>query len=183
MSEVNFRYGDYVKEGVEVFKANLVPCIVGMILCGVPILGMIVMINFLEAIKKNKGEGTPIDIGALLNFDNAVDKIVVCIITGIGFQIFFVPGALIYFGPAILADKPGTPFMNAVKGSLAFGKANLVPSIITAIVVSIVAMVGCILLGIGMLITGPIALTTYWLAYQDAKTAIEAAAAQDGVQI
>lgn len=168
------KYGEYISGGVEIFKANLVPCIVATLCLCIPIVGMVVMVNFFAGIKGFKEGGTPIDIGGLFNFENVVDKILVVIVMAIGFMLCVIPGCLIYFAPLIVADKPGTPFMDAVNQSLAFGKANLVNMIILVLILGFLGSIGSVALGIGMLITYPISMCAAWCAYADHKGAISA---------
>jgi uncharacterized membrane protein len=191
---VQMRYGDYIKGGFEIVKANLVPSIVFALLLGLPIVslaGPIFMVNFLAAVKAAKHEGKPIQIGDLFNFENAVDKwvgpFIVAICIGIGNMCFVIPGILLagilYFTAPILADKPGTPFLNAIKGAASFGKANMVPCVLLAFVLGLVAFLGVIGCGVGILITLPTSMAAGFLAYEDHRSAIEAAAADGGVQI
>lgn len=178
------KYGDYIKGGWEIVKANLGAAIVATLCIGmIPFVGLLVMVNFLAGVKAAKHEGKPIAIGDLFNFDNAVDKIVGPLVVGIGFMFCFVPGALIYFAIPILADKPGTPFMDAVKAGLAFGKANIVPMILLVFIMFFVGGLGAIACYVGMFITQPIALAGLYLAYEDHKSAVQAAAAEGGVQL
>lgn len=191
---VQMRYGDYIKGGLEIVKANLVPSVVFALCMFIPIVSLaspIFMVNYMAMVKAAKHEGKPMEIGGLFNFENAVDKWVgvflagLCI--GIGNACFVIPGiiaaGIFYFVGPILADKPGTPFVNALKGSLQFGKANLVPMIILAFVMGLVAFVGAIACGVGLLVTLPISMAGGFLAYEDHRSAVEAAAAEGGVQI
>lgn len=191
---VQMRYGDYVKEAFEIVKANLVPSVVFALATAIPLVNLlspIFMINFMAAVKAAKHEGRPIQIGDLLNMENAVDKwvgmFIVGLAVGIGNMCFIIPGlvlaAILYFTAPILADKPGTPFMNAIKGAFAFGKGNIVPSLLLVIVLGLVAFVGVLACGVGTLVTMPIAVAAGFLAYEDHKAAVEAAAAESGVQI
>ncbi len=167
------KYGDYISGGVDIFKANIVPCIVATLCLIIPIVGMVVLVNFIAGIKGFKEGGTPIDIGALFNFENVVDKILVVLVMSIGFMLCIIPGCLIYFAPFIVADKPGTGFMDAVNQSLSFGKANLVNMIILVLVLGIVSGIGSVIV-IGTLITFPISMGAAWCAYADHKGAISA---------
>lgn len=183
---VQMRYGDYVKGGFEIVKANLVPSVVYALLLFIPIVslgGPIWTVNFMACVKAAKHEGKPIQIGDLFNFENAVDKWVGGFIMGLGFMCCIVPGMLLAFIPAIIADKPGTPFMNAVKGALAFGKANIVPMIMLMLVAMVVIVIGEILCVVPVLVALPTAQAAIFLAYEDHKSAVEAAAAEGGVQI
>jgi uncharacterized membrane protein len=188
------RYGDYIKGGLDIVKANIVPSVVLMLLPIIPFVGLVMpifVVNYLAGVKAAKHQGKPIALGDLFNFENAVDKWVGLFIAGlcigIGNMLFVIPGIIaagfFYFVPMILADKPGTPFMNAIKGSISFAKANAVPCILVAFIMGLVGALGMVACGIGMLITMPISLAAGYLCYEDHKAGIEAAAAQGGVQL
>jgi uncharacterized membrane protein len=191
---VQMKYGDYIKGGLDIVKANLVPSIVLPVLMCVPLVGLagpIFIVNYMAAVKAAKHEGKPMEIGLFFNFENAVDKWVglfLCgLLTQIGMMLLFIPGLIVagvtFFTAPILADKPGTPFMSAIKASVAFGKANLVPMILVALVLGIFQMLGVIACFVGMFITMPVAVAGAYLAYEDHKSAVEAAAATDGVKL
>ena len=63
------------------------------------------------------------------------------------------------------------------------GRTYLNLLIIFALVINVVANIGSALFGIGMLITAPIAMCAYMLAFDTHRAAIEAAAAADGVTL
>lgn len=190
---VQMRYGDYVKQAFDIVKANLVPSIVLVALPIIPLVGLVMpifLVNYLAAVKAAKNEGKSMELGDLFNFENAVDKWVgvflvilinglasMCVIGGI------ITGGLFLFVPAILADKPGTPFMSAIKASFYFGKANLVPLILLSIVAGIVYFVGILACGLGVFITMPVAAASIYIAYEDHRSALEAAAAEGGVAL
>ncbi|MCO5165026.1 MAG: hypothetical protein M9894_01495 [Planctomycetes bacterium] len=184
------RYGDYIKGGLDVFKANLVPSIVAVVCTMIPFVGLLVMVNYMAGVKAAKHDGKPIQIGDLFNFENAVDKIVgpflVMVLVQIGASIFVIPGLIIgglfVFVSPILADRPGTNFLDAMKASLHFAKGNLVPCILLQLVMGIVMMVG-FMCCVGAFVTMPIALAGTFLAYEDHKSAVQAAAAEGGVQL
>lgn len=183
---VQMRFGDYVKDGFEIVKANLVPSVVFTLLLFIPIVslgGPIWIVNFMAAVKAAKHEGKPIQIGDLFNFENAVDKWVGPFIASLGFMCCIIPGMILAFTPCIIADKPGTPFMSAVKAALSFGKANIVPMILLMLVAMVVIMIGEILCVVPVLVAFPVAQAAIFLAYEDHKAAVEAAAAEGGVQI
>lgn len=192
------KYGDYISGGWGIVKANLVPCIVlvlimvvlGMVPLG-GLLNPLLMVNFMAQVKAAKKDGKPMDIGGFFNFENAVDKLVGPIIIGfvaglasicLVIPMFIVMGVFCFLMP-ILADKPGTPFMNAIKGSMAWGKQNIIPGTLLVIVTMLVAFVGVLACGLGTFITLPIANAALYLAYEDHKSSVEAAAAGEGVQL
>ncbi|MCW8138883.1 MAG: hypothetical protein KIT58_08260 [Planctomycetota bacterium] len=184
------KYGDYIKGGLEIFKANLVPSVVAVLCMMIPFVGLLVMINYMAGVKAAKHEGKPIAIGDLFNFENAVDKIVgpflVMVLVQIGASIFFIPGLIVgglfVFVSPIIADRPGTNFLDAMKGSLHFAKANLVPCILLQLVIGLVMFAG-FMCCVGGFVTMPIALAASFLAYEDHKSAVQAAAAEGGVQL
>jgi hypothetical protein len=179
---VEMKYGDYIKGGVDLFKVNLVPSIVAMICMCIPIFGIQVSVNYLRGLKEAKASGKAIEIGSLFAMDNIVNNIITMIICFLFAMCCGLPFALVYFGPALCADHPGVGFMDIVKGALAFGKQNLVPSLILMIILSIVGGIGGVVV-VGSLITYPIAMGAMWCAYEDHKAAIHAAAAESGVTL
>lgn len=208
---VEMKLGDYIKASVDIVKANLPGAAVAGLLMNLataisivgqvgafvfPPLGLIALlaipvalvqgvfvINYMRAVKQAKHEAKPIAVGDILNFENIVDKVVGGFAWGLGFACCCIPGVLILFTPCILADRPGTSFMNAIKAALAFGKANLVPSLLLALVCLILAYAGSIACLVGMFITGPIGMGAIYLAYEEHKIAVEAAAAEGGVAL
>jgi uncharacterized membrane protein len=183
---VQMRYGDYVKQSWEIVKANIGPSIVFTIACFFPIvnLGMpIWMCNFMAAIKAAKNEGKPIQIGDIFNFENAADKWLGPFLASLAYMCCVIPGMIVAFTPCIIADKPGTPFMSAIKGALQFGKANIVPMILVCIVCGVVIAIGQILCVLPVLITFPIGQAAMFLAYEDHRAAVESAAAEGGIQL
>lgn len=209
---VEMKYGDYIKGAVDVVKANLVPAAVAGVLINLamlistagsvlaqvvmPVLGMlsllaipvglvqgVFVINWMKAVKAAKHEGKPIAIGDLLNFENVVDKVLTGILFGIGIMCCCVPGCLLAFAPCLVADRPGTSFMNAVKASLAFGKQNIVPMILLTVICLVLGGIGSIACLVGMFITSPIGFGALYLAYEEHRSALEAAAAEGGVAL
>lgn len=180
---VEMKYGDYIKGGWELVKPNLVSSIVAMICMCIPIVGFQVMINYLKGIKEAKASGKAIEIGSLFAFDNFVNNLVAILIASVFAMCCGIPFALVYFVVPILADHPGVGFMDAVKGALAFGKQNFVASLLLMIVLGVVGALGEIACGVGVLITYPVAMAAMWLAYEDHKAAIHAAAAESGITL
>lgn len=206
-----FKYADYIKGGVNLVKANLVPSIVAVLGAMIPIAGVCVIVNYMKGLKEAK-QGKPIEIGNLFKFDNLVPNFIVALIQGItsGPCCCFV-GWLLQFGLPIMADKPGTDPMNAIKASFAFGKQNIAGVVILALAISCLFMIVIIpvviiqfvlglILGGGtiqlilsllltlvvlaaMLVLIPIGLASVWNAYEDARAAIEASAAEAGVKL
>lgn len=180
---VELRYGDYIKGGWEIVKPNLVPSIVATLCMCIPILNIQIIINYMRMVKDAKNGGKPIDIGGLFNFDNIVNNIIAMLIIGVANGFCFLIGPLFLFAPCILADKPGIGFMDAVKGSLGFGKGNYVPSLIFMIVCGILLVICEILCFLPILVGLPIVLAAHVLAYEEHKAAVAAAAAEMGVTL
>jgi len=179
-----YKFMDYLKGGWEtVVKPNLVPCIIATLCMCIPILGVQIQINFLKQVRDAKNGGKPIDIGGLFDFSNIVNNIIACFIVGISAYCFLIPALILMFVPAILADHPGIGFMDAVKAGLAWGKQNIVPNIIFGVVLACVVIAGEIACGVGVLIAIPVALTGYWMAYEEHKAQITAAAAEAGITL
>lgn len=201
MAAHTFKHADYIKAGLNTFKANLVPGIAAGILGMIPVLGASVIVNYLRALKEKR---TP-SIGDLLKMDNLVGNFIAQIVAAFGFCCYWVPGAMMIFTMPIMADKPGCQPMNAVKGAFAFGKANLVGVIILMIAVGIVGAiimlpfiivqtVGGLIHWILQLLMTPVVLaaagvvmsltfTMIWHAYEDARATVEATAAEGGVAL
>jgi len=188
---VEMKYGDYVKGGWDLIKSNLVPAIVTMVVmvvcCIIPVVGAFLAMHFqvvfLKLLKENKESGKAIEIGQIFNFDNIVNNILAMFIAGLFGICCFFPYGLVIFTPCLLADRPGIGFMDAVKGAFAFGKQNILPSIILAAIMLVLLIVGEIALLIGVFITMPIWWGALWCAYLDQKAAIHAAAAEAGITL
>jgi len=212
---VEIKFGDRVKEGVEICKANLVPTILMPLIAGLagmlvvapaivvqmvvdPTIGAILqiplsfasmavqgifVINWMAAIKAAKHEGKKIEIGDLLNFENAVGKGLTYMLAGLGFVFCCIPGIMLLFAAPIMADKPGTGVGDVLKAAFAFGKGNIVPLLILFIVMIVLIIIGEIACGVGVLFTAPLAQATVFLAYDTHKASVEAAAAEAGVTL
>lgn len=92
------------------------------------------------------------------------------LIAGIASAITFGIGSLFvcfccYFVPALIVDR-GMGFMDAIKESLKKFMENIGMTIVFILVISIVASAGSIVLGIGVLVTGPLAMLAGTYAYQ-----------------
>lgn len=177
------QYGDYIKDSFDVFKANPAAGIVATLALIIPIVNLLVIVNYMEMVKSAKHEGKPMEIGQLFNFDHAVDRIVAPLIVGLVSACCFLIGFVLLFTLPILADKPGTPFMTSIKAAFAYGKANFVPLAILAVILGVVNMIGNLACGIGALVTTPVCLGAMFLAYDDNRAAVEAAAAEGGITL
>jgi len=177
------RYGDYIKDSFDVFKANPAAGIVSCLAMIIPIVNLVVIINYMGMVKAAKAEGKPMEIGQLFDFEHAVDKIVGPLLVGIVGSCCFLLAFVLAFTMPILADKPGTPFMSAIKAAFAFGKGNFVPLTILSIILGVVNMLGNLACGIGVLVTFPVCIGALFLAYDDNRAAVEAAAAEGGITL
>jgi hypothetical protein len=207
-----FKNMDYVKESIAFTKSNLIPSVVAGAGMMIPILGATVLINFLRAQKDAKSGGEGLSIGGLFKFDGLVPNFIASL-SFILFNCCFVPGALTIFTMPIMADRPGTEPVSAIKGALAFGKQNLVGMIIMTIFCILpvmIPMIGIVIVNIVLSIvlskilgslmilvslaflavmlavfalTLPIYMGAVWNAYNDAKSAVAAAAAEGGITL
>ncbi len=195
MAVHQFRYADYLKGGFGLVKTNLVPCAVGAVVMGIPLVGLVlgptVAVNLMRGFKESRASGKPIEIGDLFKLDNLVPNLIAGILNWLGFLCCCIPGVLVMFSLPIMAEKPGTDPMNAVKGAFAFGKQNIVgllilafafwlvsflgllPLIILNVVLSFVHRLAGLLvmplfLAVSLVLT-PLLLAALWLAFEDAK--------------
>lgn len=170
------KYGDHVSGGVSAVMANLVPSIVALVGLMIPILGIFTTLNYMAGIMAFKESGKAMEIGDLFNFDHLPNRLIGMIVYGviamIGMMLFFIPGLIFvsvtYFFPTMLAEKPDMPWADALKQSLAYGKQNLVPCLILAIVCGVCGM---------FFVTIPIAFAAQSLAYVAHKGEVAAATA------
>ena len=198
-----FKNMDYIKESIGFVKGNLVPCVVAGIGSGIPVIGNSVVVNYLR--KKKEGS---VQIGDLFNFESLVPNFLAGL-SKYGFMCCMVPGFLLVFSLPIMADKPGTDGLSAIKASFNFGKKNLIPmiimtimsglvctipifamvilSIIIGLISSTLAMIfGLVTLLVVMVIAavgGPIVWGAIFNAYNGAKADVAAAAAEAGVTL
>lgn len=179
-----------VQVGVRVGMPGAVLSIIGLIAM---ILGLVCLLwslaspqlfcNYLAGVKEYQASGTTFGIGQLLKFDNIVPRYLTMIGVGIGFMCCIIPGMLVFMAVPMIVDKPNTPFMDALKGALAWGKKNIVPLLILFIACGILNFIGQLLCGVGLLITQPAVLSAFWLAYEMKRDEIVSAAAEGGINI
>ncbi len=183
---VELDYKGAIEEAFDVVKANLGPSLAVGVICIVPPLSLaapLVVVNFLVAVKRARKEGRQIEFGDLFVTENVADKWVGTFVAGFAYSLCFVPGALLMFAPCILADRPGTPFIQALKAAFAFGKANLAACLMLSavcLVLVLVAQIACLL---PVLFALPTAHAAVFITYEEHHAAIEAAAAEAGVQL
>ena len=185
---------DYLTYGWGVVKENLVPWIIWGIVAsigmGIPILGIVVMMNAYRAIPKAVEANAAPEIGDLFNFDNASGDIVGGIIISLAmFSGLMVCGigrlatvAIFFFGIFLVADGRYAG-VDAAKASLAHGKANIAKILITLLIVQVVVVVGSVVTcGLGALVLYPVALVGFHKFYTDNRDDIIAAATEAGIQ-
>lgn len=187
--ELSMRFRQYADAGLEVFKANPVPSIVAGALMAVPILNCIVIVNFMAQVKASRLEGKPMQIGALLDFENAADKVIVPLLIALGSVVAsaVVVGGLVVctvflFAPCLLADKPGLSWSRALQGSLSFAIKNPLDMLVLTLAVGLIAFVGS-LCCVGFLVTGPVSAAMTYAAYEANKAGVETSSAERGVQL
>ncbi|MEZ6189473.1 MAG: hypothetical protein R3F62_31295 [Planctomycetota bacterium] len=209
-----YPFGDLVKGGLTIVKANLIPSlaifapnfllvilqilmttviptsmlgIFSLVFLGLALVVMVIMpqlvCNYMAAVKEFQATGRKISIGDLMKFNDIVQRYITMFIVGVCFCLCYIPGMIVCMGMPLIVDRPEVGFMNAFKAGLAYGKRNIVPNILLCIVGGIVYVLGFIACGFGALITFPTFVCYMWLAYSLKKGEIEAAAAEDGIQL
>lgn len=214
-----FPFGDLIKGGIGVVKANLMASLflaapmglllvlqigmqVGVQLRLIPLslLGIIGLVaglvglltafampllvtNYLAAVKEFQASGKPIGIGDLLKFNDIVNRYITLFLVGVSAMCCFVPVLLTCWAVPIIVDKPGIGFMNAIKASIAFGKKNIVQTLVLMIVLGLVNFLGQLCCGIGVLITMPAVNAAFFLAYDLKRDEVAAAAAESGISL
>lgn len=180
---IKLNFIHYLRNGLEFFKAQPLPSVVAALLTIVPILGQIVLANLLRAALVFQREKRVLVVTDLFDFDRALDKFLTGLAVGIGFGLLFVPGCLVLFAPAILADRVGADAPSALRGAFSFSRRALLPSILLALFLGACAGVGSVALGVGVLVTLPIAVAALMTAYEEQRDAILRAAHEDGVSL
>ena len=188
-----FPFAALVKGGFGIVKANLVPSILLVLLCGIPLLNLISFVfifNYLGQVKRFLETGQPITVGEYFKFDDVVQRLLLVICQGIlshPICIAGIPGMMTIFGMHIMVDKPGTPFVSALKASLFWTKSNLVGNLIQifllGLVLFCVIFLGMLACGVGIFVAMPTCMCAVFLAYQLKRAEIEAAAAENGVEL
>jgi uncharacterized membrane protein len=162
--------GTCVSAGINGLKKDPVTHIVTSLLIGIVggatagVLTGPMMVGYMRMIKR-EDEGTKAEIADVFKgFDDFVPALlavlVSSIIVGIGFMLCVIPGLLIMAlvpTSAYLVAVGEKDGINAIKRAFEAIKANLVSSILCALVLGIVGSIGSLLCGIGMILTLPIA--------------------------
>lgn len=214
-----FPFGDLIKGGIGVVKANLMaalacsalPVLTVLISIGLNIAGTLgilpgsligilalvsgiislltaiamplLVTNWLAGVKEFQASGKPIGIGDLLKFNDIVNRYITLFIVGVSAMCCFIPVLVTCWAIPVIVDKPGIGFMNAVKAGIAFGKKNIVPTLILGIVCGIVNFIGELACGVGLFITIPATQAAFFLAYDLKRDEVAAAAAESGISL
>ena len=167
--------GSALSSGVNTFKANAVNHIIVFLVfvlvvsfsCGLLIGPMFV--GYYKYFAKEESGGKP-EIGDLFKgFDHFVPAfvagIVGFILIAIGNMLCLIPGLLI--APLlpvalVLVVRGETDGIQALKKGWTLLKPNLLMAAIAMLVIQIVAQLGVVACGIGLLVTGPIAMIANW---------------------
>lgn len=175
--------GDLFSQALELYKPNLVPLLVGTLLVGIiaavgsaivlPLLvmgplsaGLVIMV--LQIVAGKKPEVPMVFAG----FKNFVPIFLVTLIVGLATGLSsIIPiigplavGSLLQWAPMLVIDRK-MEFMDAIKASVDFVKADFVPNLVLFLVVGVVAGIGSVACGVGALLTMPLALCIHVLAY------------------
>lgn len=214
-----FPFGDLVKGGLGVVKANLVPSllvsalptfmavlgiglnvggqlglipgtiamIAGLAMSVLSLLMLLAMpllvTNYMAGVKEFQASGKPISIGDLLKFNDIVNRYITIFLVSVSVMCCFVPVLLTCWAVPIIVDKPGIGFMNAIKAAIAFGKKNIVQTLILMIVLGVVNFIGQLACGIGVFITLPAVQAAFFIAYELKRDEVAAAAAESGISL
>lgn len=167
--------GEAIGEGWKAVKANLVPTIIAFIcaalLCIIPLVGgLLALPGFahigLKLVRGQKPE--PAD-GFIVFKQSVMDHIIMGIIQAIGMILccigVYVTQGLFFQGTFLIGDKK-MKWGEAKDKCMAEIKPNLMAWVIFVFVVGLVGGLGSILCGVGVLITGPIAVTALAYAYE-----------------
>lgn len=172
----------------------------------IPVAGGLVFVNWMGAVKRSEGAGESAGLPGLLDSEDAIEKVmgsfgllVLATITAalgaflpslIGLPLSLggmvgltVLGGMVAFANAIMADKPGLKFLDALAGTWAFTRKQ--PGLILQLIAVCAALfvAGCVALVIGLVVTVPIAGGFVFNVYRGVRTEVESAAAADGVEL
>lgn len=196
---------ELVQESAGVFLANWQLGLLAGLLQLIPAVGGVFVVNWLAAVKGNSARGEAVELGPLLDVDNAFEKAqgsflllvsaVICSaigalfgVLGIGLSIggavgTAILGSLVAFAYALMADKPGMPFLTALRGAAVFAKVD--PGLLLKLTGASVLLffLGALPLGLGLPIALPIASGAYYLAFNRLRPDVEAAAAAAGIEL
>lgn len=193
MTEVTDKFGDWIKEGFNIYKDNLglliVASLIASLLSGVtfgilsgPMFAGLVLI----VLKLRDGSQPPPVAGDVFQgFQHFLPSFLFCIVWGaiilVGTVILsFIPclgqilticlwlaaGALLMFGLFLIVDKK-MDFWSASMASIEKVKTAFFPFLGLAVVAGIIGGIGAIVCGIGVIVTMPICFTILVVTYRD----------------
>lgn len=168
---VQMRIGDYIKGAVDVYKANLVPLLLGAFLAWVP--G--VQTNALAQVLRFRANGQAMTVGELFNFDNVVDKF----LSSMFGSFLLLPTMSL----PLLAEHPGLSFVDSWKVGWGFGTKEIGGMLLLVFAAMGASFSGLILCCIGVWFTIPLLLPIFALAYEDHREAVLTAATEAGVEL
>lgn len=201
-----FPFGDLVKGGFSLFKANLVPSLllfgpfIGLILVGILVaslisgtIGSLIILvaqltllslwitlpNYMLGLKTFQETGQAMTIKSLLDFSNLPLKIKAMIASAVGNWLLGLGSFAFY----VQLEHPNAGLMDAIKLGYKYGFKNLVPMIILGIVLGIVAQVSFMLIGIGGVVGVPVALCAHHLAWGLKRGDVVALAQAEGISL
>jgi hypothetical protein len=179
-----FQIGQAIGEAFSFYKSNILPSIAWLILViimgWIPVVNLIIPlmgVNFYTCVRNFRATGQKMSLGELFDFSRALDKIIGPIVVGIfiaiGYFCLVIPGIILTcmwaFTPCIQGDQPELSFFKAMKESKRYAKGNYIKIFLLVIILAIFAFLGFILLGIGALVTVPVAHVALYCAYDQCK--------------
>ena len=179
-----FQIGKAIGEAFSFYKANILPSIAWLILAiimgCIPIINLIVPlmgVNFYTCVRNFRATGQKMSLGELFDFSHILDKIVGPIVVGIfiaiGYFCLVIPGIILTcmwaFTPCIQGDNAELSFFKAMKESKRLAKGNYIKIFLLVIILAVFAFLGFILLGVGALVTIPVAHVALYCAYDQCK--------------
>lgn len=199
---LEMRPKDYLLVSLDVFQANWLAGIIATAAQCVPVLGGVVLVNWLACFKTARSEGRPIDLTALFDFDDAIDKltghtgvlgglflcsILPTLLGSLGAAMATFGGLfcgfaayMVVVAAAIQADRRAG-FTPSFRAALAFTQASPGPVLKLGLVCGLVGVLGILGLGVGLLATVVIAEGAVFVAYEEHRAHIEVAAAEAGI--
>ena len=179
-----FQIGQAIGEAFSFYKSNILPSIAWVILAVfmgcIPIVNLIVPlmgVNFYSCVRNFRATGQKMAWGELFNFSHALDKIIGPIVVGIliaiGYFCLVIPGIILTcmwaFTPCIQGDNPEFSFFKAMKASKSMAKGNYMKIFLMIIISVVIAFLGILFLGVGALVTVPVAHVALYCAYDHCK--------------
>ena len=179
-----FQIGQALSEAFSFFKDNMIGSMAWLIMAiligAIPLANLIVPlmgVNFYTCVRNYRESGQKMSFGELFNFDDALDKIIGPIVVGIliaaGFICLIIPGIILTlmwsFTPCIQGDRAELSFIQAMKESKRVANGNYIKIFLLLIILVILAFSGFLLLGIGALVTLPVAHIALYCAYDQCK--------------